>query len=125
MKGKPLLALIAVAEGWTQDPRELVRRSIAQDQLDWVRMKDYTWQAHSVERHFDSNGKVKSTESKTYEIMVLAGEHAEKLIAKDDKPLPEKEAKNEDEKIQKLIAKGEKESESDRKNQACLPHQRG
>jgi hypothetical protein len=47
--------------------------------------------------------------------MVLAGEHAEKLIAKDDKPLPEKEAKKEDEKIQKIIAKAEKETESDRR----------
>ena len=47
--------------------------------------------------------------------MILAGEHAEKLIAKDDKPLSEKEAKKEDEKIQKLISKSDKENESDRK----------
>jgi hypothetical protein len=47
--------------------------------------------------------------------MVLAGEHAEKLIAKDDKPLSEKDARKEDEKIQKLVARGEKESESDRR----------
>ena len=49
-----LLVLATVAAAWAQDPRELVRRSIAQDQLDWVRMKDYTWQARSVEKRLDS-----------------------------------------------------------------------
>jgi hypothetical protein len=48
-----LLALIAFASSRAQDPHELVRRSIAQDQLDWVRMKDYTWQARSLENHLE------------------------------------------------------------------------
>jgi len=95
--------------------RDLIRNSADKDVENTKRERDYTYIRRDEERKLDNNGKVKSTESKTYEIMVLAGEHAEKLIAKDDKPLPEKEAKNEDEKIQKLIAKGEKESESDRK----------
>jgi hypothetical protein len=56
-----LLALFGAAAAWAQDPREIVRRSIAQDQLDWTRMKDYTWQTHSLERHFDSHGNVQST----------------------------------------------------------------
>ena len=63
-------------------------------------------------------GRVKSTESKTYEMMVLAGEHAEKLIAKDDKPLSEKDARKEDEKIQKMLPEAEKESERDRRRSA-------
>jgi hypothetical protein len=33
------LVLITVAVAWGQDPHELVRRSIAQDQLGWVRME--------------------------------------------------------------------------------------
>jgi len=35
------LALFGAAVAWAQDPREIVRRSIAQDQLDWTRLKDY------------------------------------------------------------------------------------
>ena len=69
-----MLALIPAAAVWAQDPVELVRKSIAQNQLDWVRMKDYTWQASSVERHFNSHGKVQSTNKETWETLILDGE---------------------------------------------------
>jgi len=118
-----LLALVAVARGayGMQDSlteaqiRDLIRNSADKDVENTKRQRDYTYIRRDEERKLDSKGKVKSTESETYEIMVLAGEHAEKLIAKDDKPLSEKDAKKEDQKIQKLIARGEKESENDRK----------
>jgi hypothetical protein len=95
--------------------KEVIRSSADKDVENTKRERDYTYIRRDEERKLDNKGHKKSTESKTYEIMVLAGEHAEKLIAKDDKPLSEKEAKKEDDKIQKLIAKGEKESENDRK----------
>jgi hypothetical protein len=95
--------------------RDLIRNSADKDVENNKRKQDYTYIRRDEERKLDSKGKVKSSESRTYEIMILAGEHAEKLIAKDDKPLSDKEAKKEDEKIQKLVSKGEKESESDRK----------
>ena len=95
--------------------RDLIRNSADKDVENNKRKQDYTYIRRDEERKLDNKGKVKSTESKTYEIMILAGEHAEKLIATDDKPLSEKDAKKEDEKIQKLVSKGEKESENDRK----------
>ena len=118
-----ILCLVAIARSayGMQDTlseaqiRDLIRNSADKDVENTKRRQDYTYIRRDEERKLDSKGKVKSTESKTYEIMVLAGEHAEKLIAKDDKPLSEKEAKKEDEKIQKLIARGEKESEGERK----------
>jgi len=58
---------------------------------------------------------VKSTESKTYEIMELYGEPVERLIAKDGKALRPKEAKKEDARIQKILDKRKNESESARK----------
>ena len=58
---------------------------------------------------------MKSTESKTYEIMILSGEIVERLIAKDDKPLSAKEAQKEDEKVQKVVSRGEKENENQRR----------
>ncbi len=84
-KGIPLVLIVAAA--WAQDPRELVRRSIAQDQLDWVRMKDYTWQAHSVEKHLDSHGKVESTKQETWETLILNGEPYRRTLERDGKPL--------------------------------------
>jgi hypothetical protein len=67
------------------------------------------------ERRLDGKGQVKSTEVKTFDVMEIYGEQVQKLIAKDDKPLSDKEARKEDEKIQKLIDKRKNESEDDRK----------
>ena len=46
---------------------------------------------------------MKKAETRTCEVLQIYGEDVERLIAKDDKPLPAGEAKKEDEKIQKLI----------------------
>jgi hypothetical protein len=47
--------------------------------------------------------------------MEIYGEQVQRLIQKDEKPLPEKDAAKEEEKIQKIIDKRKNESESDRK----------
>ena len=90
--------------------RELIRNSADKDVENTKRERDYTYVRRDEERKLDGKGKVKSTESKTYEVMILAGERAEKLIEKNDQPLSEKDARKEDEKIQKIVSKAEKES---------------
>lgn len=106
--GKVLLAFCAAAVALAQDPRELVRRSIAQDQLDWLRMKDYTWQAVSAERHFDPHGKVESTKREKWETLVLDGQPQRRMLERDGKPLGPEEAQNQqhrlDEASRKLAA---------------------
>lgn len=92
-KGIPLVLIIATA--WAQNPQELVRRSIAQDQLDWVRMKDYTWQAHSVEKHLDSHGKVESTKRETWETLILDGQPHRRTLERDGKPISPEEQRRE------------------------------
>jgi hypothetical protein len=94
-----LLVLITVAAAWAQDPHELVRRSIAQDQLDWVRMKDYTWQAHSVEKHLDSHGKVVSTKRESWETLMLDGQPYRRTLERDGKPLSPEEQRSEQKKL--------------------------
>lgn len=94
--------------------RELIRQSADKDLENTKRERDYTYVRRVEQRRLDSNGRVKSSESKTYEVMILGGEPADKLIAKDDKPLPEKDARKEDDKIQRIITKNEKESDRDR-----------
>ena len=94
----PLL-LVAVAAAWAQDPRELVRRSIAQDQLDWVRMKDYTWQAHSVEKRLDSRGKVVSTKREAWETLMLDGQPYRRTLERDGKPLRPEEQRSEQKRL--------------------------
>jgi hypothetical protein len=115
-----IVAMSCGAYGWQEESlseaqiRELIRQTADKDVENTKRQRDYTYLRRDEERKLDAKGRVKSTESKTYEVMVLAGEHAEKLIAKDDKPLSEKEAKKENDKIQKIIVKAEKESDRER-----------
>src|SRR6266481_4265100 len=94
-----LLVLITVAATCAQDPHELVRRSIAQDQLDWVRMKDYTWQAQSVEKHLDSHGKVVSTKRETWETLMLGGQPYRRTLQRDGNPLSQDEQRSEQKKL--------------------------
>ena len=102
---KTLLALIPLAVAWAQDPRELVRASIAQDQLDWVRMKDYIWQGSSVERRFDLHGKVESTKRETWETLILDGQPHRLPLERDGRPLSPEEQRSEHRKLDQAVMK--------------------
>jgi hypothetical protein len=95
---------------WAQDPVELVRESIAQDQLDWVRMKDYTWQAHSTERHFDARGKVESTKQEKWETLILDGQPYRRMLERDAKPLSPQEQSEEQIRLDRETSRLSKES---------------
>jgi hypothetical protein len=110
-----LLMLIPLAAAWAQDPRELVRRSIAQNQLDWVRMKDYTWQARSVERHFDPHGKLESTKQEGWETLILDGEPHRLMLERDGKPLTSAEQSREHRKLDQATRKLSSETPAEKR----------
>ena len=95
--------------------RDLIRQSADNDLENDKMQRNYTYLERIEERRLDGKGQVKSTEVKTYDVMEIYGEQVEKLTAKDGKPLSDKEAKKEDEKIQKLIDKRKSESDDDRR----------
>ena len=90
--------------------REVADKDIENDK----RQHDYTYIQRDEEHRLNGKGEVTSTETKTYEILEVYGEQVQRLIAKDDKPLSEKDAAKEEEKVQKIIDKRKNESESDR-----------
>jgi hypothetical protein len=94
--------------------RELIRKSADNDMENDKKLRNYTYVERQEEKRLDGKGNVKSTEVKTYDVMEIYGEPVEKLISKDDKPLSEKDARKEDDKIQKLIDKRKDESDEDR-----------
>ena len=94
---------------------ELIRQTAEKDMENDKRQRDYTYIQREEQHRLDGKGQVKSTEVKTSEIMELYGEQVERRIAKDDKPLSDKDAKKEEERIQKLIDKRKNESPEDRK----------
>jgi hypothetical protein len=94
--------------------RELIREAAEKDMQNDKKQRDYTYIQREEEHKLDGKDQVKSSESKTYEIMVLYEEPIRKLIAKDDKPLSDSDARKEDEKVQKIIEKRKNESDNDR-----------
>jgi len=101
-----------------EEVRELIRRSADNDLENDKKLRDYTYLEREEVRKLDGKGEVKSTETKNYEIMEIYGEQVQKLTGKDDKPLSDKDAAKEEEKIQKLMEKRKGESaEESRKRQ--------
>jgi len=89
------------------------------------RQRDYTYTEQEVQHNLDGKGKVKSTETKTYEIMEVYGEQIQRLIEKDGKSLSEKDAAKEEAKIQKAIDKRKNESEGDSRNKRKIEKRGG
>ncbi len=94
--------------------KELIHRVAENDIENDKRQRDYTYLQRSEEHRLNGKGEITSTEVKTYEIMEIYGESVERLISKNDKPLSDKDAAKEEEKIQKIIDKRKNESDSDR-----------
>src|SRR5271155_1436340 len=96
------------------DPRELIKATAEHDILNDLRARNYTYKQRTETHELNKDGSVKKTESETAEEFVLFGQDVERRIAKNDEPLSEKDAKKEEEKIQKIIDKYKDESEADK-----------
>ena len=94
--------------------RELIRQVAEKDIENDKKQRDYTYIEREEEHRLDGKGQVKSTETKTNEVMMLYGDQIERLIAKNDNPLSAKDAAKEDERIQKLTDKRKNETSEQR-----------
>jgi len=114
--GRLAALLLLSSTVWAQAPdaKEIIRKSIDHDLINYDRLKNYTYTERDVERSFDKQGKVTKTEIETYEILILGGRDYERLIARNDKPLSEKETQKEQEKMDKVQAEREHESDSEK-----------
>ncbi len=95
-------------------PREIVRLSVAHDEENWRRARNYTFIERVEERQAGSRGVLKSGGSRTFDVTLLEGSPYRRLIARDDKPLPPEEERKEREKLEKNIRERRNESEADR-----------
>jgi hypothetical protein len=95
--------------------QQLIRTVADKDIENDKKLKNYTYVQIGVEQKLDKQGNIKSTESKTYEVLEIDGEQVQRLVAKDGKPLSDNEAAKEEEKIQKIVDKAKNESDEDRR----------
>jgi hypothetical protein len=112
MKWVALLAAAGLLHA--QDAREIVRRSVSRDLRTRELRRNYTYTSTAVEKQLDSRGAAKKAESETYEHSILYGEPYERLVKRNDKPLPDKDERKEQDKLAKLTAKREKETPAQR-----------
>jgi hypothetical protein len=105
-----LLALVITLPALSQDAREIVRKSVELDQVNWLRMADYTWIARSRERHFDSQNHVTARHEEGWETLILDGAPYQRMLERDEKPLPPDEQRKEQAKLDKAVTKLEKET---------------
>ena len=110
------LAAAFLATGLTaEDAREIVRKSVELDQANWLRMKDYTWVARSTQRHFDSEGKVKSVERSAWETVMVDGEPYRRMLERNGQTLPAAEQKKQQEKLDKSVARLARETPEEKR----------
>jgi hypothetical protein len=108
-------ALACGVLAWAQqpaqnDPREIIRKSLQRDYLNFERLQNYTYTQRNEDRSYDKQGHLQKTEIETYDILILGGHDYEKLIARNDKPLSEKDARKEQDKMDQEIARRKRES---------------
>ena len=97
-----------------QDPRDIVRRSVAKDDRNAKLANDYTYLVHNTLRLLDGKGNVKSTEKETHEILSIGGKRFRRLTEKDGKPLPPKEEAKQQQRMDRAIAEAKKLSPEER-----------
>jgi hypothetical protein len=95
--------------------RDLIRHAAEKDLENNRKQRDYTYVRRQEEHKLNGEGEQQSTEVRTSDVMMLYGEQVRRLTSKDDKPLSEKDAAKEEEKIQKIIDKRKNESDDDGK----------
>jgi len=103
----------------TDDPKEIVRRSVEADHRAAELARSYTCTQREVEKKLGKHGEVKSTEIRTFDVNFYYGEEYSRLVQKNDQPLTEKDQKKEDEKLEKFLAKLRNQSDEERAKRAA------
>jgi len=87
------------------DPATLIKIvADNQKQIEAAR-KDYIFHRQDEDQELDSQGRVKSTEIKEYEVYFIGPREIDRLLSKNGKPLTEGESKKQDEEVRKQEAK--------------------
>jgi len=113
------LAACLTVSAFSQDAREIVRRSIELDQANWIRMADYTWVGRSRERHFDSHNHVTSDRREAWETIILDGQPERRMLERDGQPLPPDEQRKQQKKLDQTTARLENETPEQKQRRAA------
>jgi hypothetical protein len=105
----------------TNDPTEIVRRALEQDQRDFQLQKNYTFEDREELKVMGRGGAVKKHDINTYDVTILYDEPYARRIRKNDQPLNAKDESKEAAKVDKFVA--ERQNESPNEHQKRLAKQ--
>jgi hypothetical protein len=108
-----IVLLIATA-AFAQDANEIIRRATDRDFTNFESRKNYTYQERTEVREYNTKCKLNKTDVQTVEVLILEGQPYEKLVARNDQPLSEKDAKKEQNKLDKEVEKRKHQSASEK-----------
>src|SRR5579863_420371 len=109
----PIFFLVASA-AFAQDANEIIRRATDRDFTNFESRKNYTYQERTEVREYNTKGKLTKTDVQTVEILILEGQPYEKLIARNDTPLSEKDAQKEQKKLDQEVEKRKHQSAAEK-----------
>jgi hypothetical protein len=112
---RPRSAKLAPGSLTNEQVKQLINQVAEKDIENDKRQRNYTYTERQELHKLDGKGQLKSTETETHEVMILYGEQVERLVAKDDKSLSDKENAKEEKRIQKIVDKRKNESGDERK----------
>lgn len=94
---------------------EIMRKSCERESHNVELRKQYTYRQTDEVRKVEKNGSFRDRKQRSFEVLYIDGTEYRRLVEKDGKPLPEKEAKEEQAKMDREIDKRKRESESSRR----------
>src|SRR5262245_62164983 len=110
MRAFLLIVLAAARLTASEDPRELVRRSIRLSDQDLAAARNYTFLERDETRELDGNGQVQTHNIKLFDVTLLEGSPYRRLVGRDDHPLPPDEQTAEEQKLRASIEDRRKET---------------
>jgi hypothetical protein len=111
-----VLTSIAYGQAGDPDPVELMRKSVAPRKANEEKVRQYAYRERQITRTVDKNGKETDSHSETWDVIGLEGSTYRRLVQKNDKPLPAKEEKREEERLRKESERRKKETPEQRRN---------
>jgi hypothetical protein len=98
------------------DLDDLMRRSALADKANEDKARLYAYRERRVTFHVDKDGKKSERSRQTWDVVGLEGWAYRKLIEQNDRPLPGKEQKREEERLVKEATRRSKETPAQRRN---------
>ena len=111
--GAAALLLIGAIFCHAEDARALVARAVATDDHSYRLALHYTYKIHDEIQELNAAGGVKSVHSTLDEVLYIGGKRYFRPLEKDDKAIPEKEARKEQAKLDRAAAEASRLSEAE------------